>query len=52
MLGFDDYVSKCPSLSSAVGSRRVLTMTLDMVMEDVTELYVCLVPNQWDSRIF
>lgn len=26
-------------------------MTLDMVMEDVTELYVYLVPNQWDSRI-
>jgi hypothetical protein len=39
LLGFDDYVSEYPCMRSATISPGT-NFNLDMVMEDVTELYV------------
>lgn len=38
LLGFDDYVSKYPFFPRAFVCYNILTMALDMVLEDVTEL--------------
>jgi hypothetical protein len=39
LLGFDDYVSEC---GWAIWSRSSLTSITDMVLEDVTEVFVTL----------
>lgn len=47
LLGFDDYVSKLTSDIELLICRKYLTRKTDMVLEDVTELYVAVLTEAY-----